>query len=395
MKQAVIASAVRTPIGREGGALKDVPPEDLAALVLKEAIKRAGIADPTIIDEVILGSCYAAAGCIARVALLRAGLPLSIPAITIDRQCGSGATAVNLAAALIRAGAGSIYVVGGAESMTRAPYLIERPSTAYQREPLRFIYPPYLSPHEIGNPPMGITAENVAERWRIGRDEQDEFAYYSQLKAARALQEGRFRDQIVPVPIQQKKGEATVLAVDEHPRPQTTLEALAKLPPAFKPGGTVTAGNSSAFNDAAAALVLVSEEQAAALGLTPLAVVTDFAASGVDPNIMGIGPVPATQKLLERTGLSLDDFDVIELNEAFAAQAIACCRELKIDWRGRDFERLNPNGGAIALGHPIGATLAILIVKAVHELRRRNRRRALVTACVGGGQGIATAIELP
>ena len=393
MKQAVIVSAARTPIARDNSALKDVPPEDLAALVIKAAIQRAGIADPGIIDEVVLGNCFGGLGCIARVALLKAGLPLSIPGIAIDRQCGSGSTAVHVAAAMIQSGAGNVYVAGGVESMTRAPYLMEKPSVSYQREPPHFIHPPQLTPKEIGNPPMGITAESVAERWNISRAEQDEFAYSSQMKAARALKEGRFKKQIIPVSIPQKKGEPILFDTDEHPRPGVTCEQLAKLSPAFKPGGTVTAGNSSAFNDGAGALVLTSEEQAAELSIKPMAVIKGFASVGVDPHLMGIGPVPATRKLLERTGLTIADLDVIELNEAFASQSIACCRDLGIDWQNRDCEKLNPNGGAIALGHPIAASLAILIIKAMYELERRGGRYALITACVGGGQGIATLIE--
>ncbi|MEW6423273.1 MAG: thiolase family protein [Bacillota bacterium] len=391
MPQPVILSAVRTPIAKENGALKDVPPEDYAALVIKEAVQRSGINNPGIIDEVIFGHCLGAAGCLARVALLKAGLPLEIPGLTVDRQCGSGSTAVNVAAAFIQAGAGEVYVAGGVESMTRQPYLLEKPVTAYQRNAPRWIQPRPLAPAEIGDPPMGITAENVAERWGISREEQDEFACLSQLKAARALKEGRFQEQIVPVVIPQKKGDPVIFDTDEHPRPNTTKEVLAKLPPVFKPGGTVTAGNSSGINDGAGALVLASLDKAKQMGRKPLAGIVSFAAAGVDPNIMGIGPVPATRKALARAGLALNDLDVIELNEAFAAQSIACCRELGIDWR--DQEKFNPNGGAIALGHPIAGSLAILMVKAVYELHRRGGRYALVTACCGGGQGVATVIE--
>lgn len=392
MPQPVIVSAVRTPIAREAGALKDVPPEDYAALVIKEAVRRSGISDPGIIDEVIFGNCLGAVGCMARMALLKAGLPLEIPGLTVDRQCGSGSTAINVAAALIQAGAGEVYVAGGVESMTRMPYLLEKPASAYQRFAPKWIPPQRpLTPREIGDPPMGITAENIAERWGISREEQDEFACLSQEKAIRAIKKGRFREQIIPVSIPQKKGEPIVFDTDEHPRPNTTLELLAKLPPAFKPGGTVTAGNSSGINDGAAALVLTSREKVEEMGLRPLAGVVSFAAAGVDPNIMGIGPVPATRKALAKAGLTINEMDVIELNEAFAAQAIACCRELGIDWRDRD--KFNPNGGAVALGHPISASLAILVVKAVYELIRRKGRYALITACCGGGQGVATIVE--
>ncbi|MBS3948809.1 MAG: thiolase family protein [Dethiobacter sp.] len=391
MREAVIVSAVRTAIAKEAGALKDLSPEEYAGLVIKEAVIRSGILDPKIIEEVIFGHCLGAPGCMARVALLKAGLPMSIPGVTIDRQCGSGSTAVNLAATYIQSGAAEVCVAGGVDSMTLAPFMVERPRAAYQRVPSNYIHPRPLAPKEIGDPPMGITAENVAERWGVPREEQDEFAYLSQIKAARAISEGRFQEQIVPVSIPQRKGEPLLFATDEHPRPDTTLEKLAKLPPVFRKDGTVTAGNSSGLNDGAAALLLMSAEKAAELKLKPLAAVRSFAAAGVDPNVMGIGPVPATQKALAKAGLTVEDLDVIELNEAFAAQAIACCRDLGLDWRNQ--EKLNPNGGAIALGHPIAGSLAILTTKAIYELHRRKGRYALITACCGGGQGVATIIE--
>lgn len=390
MREAVIVSAARTAIAKENGGLRDVPPEALAALVMKEAVARSGLQKPELIDEVIFGHCLGAPGCLGRMSLLMAGLPMEIPAITIDRQCGSGSTAVNLAATHIRAEVGDIYLAGGVESMTRMPYMLEKPTAAYQRVPPRFTSRP-LSPLEIGDPPMGITAENVAERFNIPREEQDEFGYLSQVKAARAIQEGRFKEQIVPVVIPQRKGEPVVFEVDEHPRPNTTLESLAKLRPVFKKDGTVTAGTSSGINDGAGALLVASREKAAELGLKPMAVIRAYGAGGVDPNIMGMGPVPATRKALAMAGLTIEQIDVIELNEAFASQALACCKELGIDWRDQD--KVNPNGGAIALGHPIAGSLAMLTVKAVYELHRRNGRYALITACCGGGQGIATIIE--
>ncbi|MBS4022713.1 MAG: thiolase family protein [Dethiobacter sp.] len=390
MQEAVIVSAARTPIAREAGSLKDLLPEDYAGLVIREAVARSGIADAGIIDEVIFGHCLGAAGCMARLALLKAGLPMTIPGVTIDRQCGSGSTAVNMAAALIQSGAIDVCMAGGVDSMTLMPFMVERAKSAYQRTPNSYISRP-LAPKEIGDPPMGITAENIVAKWNISREEQDELGYLSQVKAARAISEGRFTEQIVPVPVPQRKGEPILFAADEHPRPDVTIEKLAKLPPAFKKDGTVTAGNSSGINDGAAALLLMSAEKASELGLKPLAFVRAFAAAGVDPNIMGIGPVPATRKVLDRIGLSIADIDVIELNEAFAAQAIACCRELGIDWRNQ--EQFNPNGGAIALGHPIAGSLAILTVKAVYELQRRQGRYALITACCGGGQGVSTIIE--
>ncbi len=390
MREAVIIGAARTPIARVGGALKNVRPETLAGVVIKEAVQRAGVKDPAEIDEVIFGHVLGAIGCMARVGLLEAGLPLSIPGLTVDRQCGSGSTAINLAALHIQGGMGELYVAGGVESMTLQPYLLEKPVEAYQRFPPNWIPRRPLAPKEIGDPPMGITAENVAEKWGIPREEQDEMGYLSQQKAGRALREGRFKEQIVPVVIPQKKGQV-VFDTDEHPRPDVTMEGLAKLPPAFKEGGSVTAGNSSGLNDGAGAVIVATREKAAQLGVQPLAAIRGFAYAGVDPNIMGIGPVPATRKVLHQLGLTLDDMDVIELNEAFAAQAIACCRELDIDWR--DGEKFNPNGGAIALGHPIAGSLAILVIKAMYELKRRQGRYALITACCGGGQGVATVIE--
>lgn len=395
LSEAVIVSAARTAIAKENGGLRDTPPEDFAGLVIAEAVKRSNLPSPQIIDEAIFGNCFSGVGCMARMAILKSGLPITIPATQVDRQCGSGSTAVNVAAALIQAGAGDVYVAGGVESLTRMPYLMERPSVAFQRTVPRLIGPLAwpLSTKEIGDPPMGITAENVAERWKISREAQDEFAYLSQMKAARALKEGRFKEQIVPVVVPQKKGDPIIFDTDEHVRPNTTMESLAKLAPAFKQGGTVTAGNSSGINDGAAAFVLASRQKAHELDLKPLVVVKAFASAGVDPNFMGIGPIPATQKAMAKAGLTVADMDVIELNEAFAAQAIACCQELGIDWRDRDREKVNPNGGAIALGHPIAGSLAILVTKAIYELERCQGRYALITACCGGGQGVATIIE--
>lgn len=387
MKEAVIVSGARTPIGRAGGALKDVPPDKFGALVLGEAVKRAGI-DAETIDQVIMGHCLGSTGCMARMALLEAGLPFSIPGLTIDRQCGSGSEAINLAAAMIMAGQGEVYVAGGVESMTRMPHLMEKPSQAYQRQAPRFIEPRPLAPSHIGDPPMGITAENVAEQYNVSREDQDKFGLASQQKAEQAIKEGRFKDQIVPVEIPQKKGDPVVFDTDEHPRFGTTLEGLAKLPPVFKKDGTVTPGTSSGINDGAGAVVVMEKEKAKELGLKPRGTIRGLAAGGVDPNIMGMGPVPATRKVLENTGLTVDDLDVIELNEAFASQALASIREL-----GLDMDKINPNGGAIALGHPIAGSLAILTIKMIYELERQQKRYGLVTACCGGGQGVATIIE--
>ncbi|QPA32589.1 thiolase family protein [Thermaerobacillus caldiproteolyticus] len=385
-RDAVIVSAVRTAIGRQGGELAPIPAHIFGAEVIKEAIQRANVR-PEMIDDVILGNVLSGGGNIARLTALQTGLSIEITGLTVDRQCGSGINAVNLAAQAIRAGDGDIYIAGGIESMSRAPYLMDRPEKPYSSTPPSF-RKSQLSPKEIGDPPMGITAENLVKKYNISREEQDEFAFRSQQRMAAAMEEGRFNEQIVPITIPVRKGEPIVFKTDEHPRPQTTMEALSKLQPAFLEGGTVTAGNSSGLNDAASALVIMSREKAEELGLTPLAVVREYAVAGVDPNIMGIGPVPATRKVLKKAGLSLEDIDIIEINEAFAAQVIACDRELNMDPK-----KVNVNGGAIAHGHPLGATGAILITKAVYELKRSGGRYALITACIGGGQGIATIIE--
>ncbi|WP_144481051.1 thiolase family protein [Cytobacillus oceanisediminis] len=385
-REAVIVSAVRSAIGRQGGALATVPAHVFGAEVIKEAIRRASV-QPEMIEDIIMGNVISGGGNIARLTALQTGLSLELPGLTIDRQCGSGINAVTLAAQAIRAGDGDIYIAGGIESMSRAPYLMDKPDKPYSPVPPSF-RKSRLSPEEIGNPPMGITAENLAEKYSISREEQDEFALASQHKMAAAMADGRFDKQIVPITIPVRKGELIVFNKDEHPRPQTTIEALSKLPPAFLQGGTVTAGSSSGLNDAAAALVIMSREKAQELGVKPMAVIREQAIAGVDPNIMGIGPVPAVRKVLERSGLNLDDMDLIEINEAFAAQVIACDRELNMD-----MEKVNVNGGAIAHGHPLGATGAILMTKAVYELERRDGRYAMITACIGGGQGIAAIIE--
>jgi acetyl-CoA C-acetyltransferase len=385
-RDAVIVSAVRTAIGRQGGALASIPAHVLGAEVIKEAVKRANI-DPEMIDDVLMGNVLSGGGNIARLTALQSGLSLNLPGITVDRQCGSGINAITLAAQAIRAGDGDIYIAGGTESMSRAPYLMDRPEKPYSASPPSF-RKSQLSPKEIGDPPMGITAENLVEKYQITRVEQDEFAQMSQQRMKMAMEEGHFDEQIVPISIPVKKGEPLVFKSDEHPRPQTTIEALSKLAPAFLKDGTVTAGNSSGLNDAAAALVIMSREKAEELKLTPLAVIRSYSVAGVDPNIMGIGPVPAVKKVMEKSGLTVDEMDIIEINEAFAAQVLACNRELNMD-----LEKVNVNGGAIAHGHPLGATGAILATKAVYELKRTNGRYALITACIGGGQGIAAIIE--
>ncbi|GAM13348.1 thiolase family protein [Mesobacillus selenatarsenatis] len=385
-RNAVIVSAVRTAIGRQGGALASVPAHVFGAEVINEAIRRANV-QPEMIEDVIMGNVISGGGNIARLTALQTGLSLALPGLTIDRQCGSGINAVNLAAQAIKAGAGDVYVAGGIESMSRAPYLMDKPERPYSPVPPSF-RKSQLSPKEIGDPPMGITAENLVKKYSISREEQDEFALSSQQKMAAAMSEGRFDEQIVPITIPVRKGIPVIFNKDEHPRPQTTMETLAQLKPAFLPNGTVTAGSSSGLNDAAAALMVMSREKAQELGVKPMAVVREQAVAGVDPKIMGIGPVPAVRKVLEKSGLTLDDMDFIEINEAFAAQVIACDRELTMDKA-----KVNVNGGAIAHGHPLGATGAILITKAVYELERRGGRYALITACIGGGQGIATIIE--
>jgi acetyl-CoA C-acetyltransferase len=385
-RDAVIVSAVRTAIGRQGGALAAIPAHVLGAEVIKEAVRRANIV-PGMIDDVIFGNVLSGGGNIARLTALQTGLSMNLPGLTIDRQCGSGINAINLAAQAIHAGDGDIYIAGGTESMSRAPYLMDRPEKPYSAAPPTF-RKSQLSPKEIGDPPMGITAENLVEKYNITREEQDEFALMSQQRMAAAMEEGRFDEQIVPISIPVKKGEPIIFKTDEHPRPQTTIEALSKLQPAFLKNGTVTAGNSSGLNDAAAALVIMSREKAKELKLTPMAVIRSYSVAGVDPNIMGIGPVPAVRKVMEKARLTLEEMDVIEINEAFAAQVLACNRELNMD-----LTKININGGAIAHGHPLGATGAILTTKAVYELNRTNGRYALITACIGGGQGIAVIIE--
>jgi 3-oxoadipyl-CoA thiolase len=396
MEEAVILSAIRTPIGRYAGSLKDVRPDDLAALAISEAVRRAHI-DTGSIEDVILG-CANQAGednrNIARMALLLAGLPVEIAGQTVNRLCGSGLQAINGAAQAIQTGAGDTFVAGGVESMTRAPFVLGKADSAFSRTMnlqdttlgWRFVNPRLSAMYHPYS--MGETAENVAERTRISREEQDAYALRSHQRAVAAQQAGRFAEEVVPVPIPQKKGETILVALDEQPRNDTTLEKLAALKPAFRKDGSVTAGNSSGINDGAAALVLMARNRAQKLGLTPRARIIASAVAGVDPAYMGLGPIPATQKVLQRAGLSIRDIDVIELNEAFAVQVLQCVRELEIDE-----EKLNVNGGAIALGHPLGCSGARLVVTLLHELERHGGRYGLATMCIGVGQGIATIIE--
>ncbi|MED4002858.1 thiolase family protein [Priestia aryabhattai] len=386
MKQPVIVSAVRTAIAKQGGTLANIDPTVYGAAVMKEAIERACI-QSTDIDDVIFGNCLAGGGNMARLTLLEADLPLAIPGMTIDRQCGSGINSIGLAADQIRAGNGEIFLAGGTESMSRSPYLLAPQSRPYDRMPPQFIKRK-LSPNHIGDPSMGITAENLAEKYEVTREEQDLFALESQQKMTNAINSGYFKEQIVPINITNRKGESYLFNHDEHVRPSTTIEDLSKLSPAFKKEGSVTAGNSSGVNDGASAVVLMSENRANEEGIEVLAKVKEWAVVGVDPNMMGIGPVPAVQKVLQKAGLSLEDLDLIEFNEAFAAQVLACNRELSMNMK-----KVNVNGGAIAHGHPIAATGAMLITKLVYEMKRRDAKRALVAACIGGGQGIALILE--
>jgi len=388
MSRAVILSAVRTPIGRYGGALSGVRPDDLAALVIREAVARAGVPREKI-EDVWFGAANQAGEDnrnVARMAALLAGLPEAVAGVTVNRLCASGLTAVVGASHAVIAGDGDLFVAGGVESMTRAPLVTPKAEKPFERgdRPLydttlgwRFTNPRLeeLFPPES----MGETGENVAERWGITREDQDAFALESQRRWAAADEAGRFADELVPV--------GDVMR-DEHPRPDSTAEKLAALKPAFREDGTVTAGNSSGINDGAAALVIASEEKARELGVEPLGRFVGGAVAGVDPRVMGIGPIPAVRKLLERTGVSLDEIDLVELNEAFASQSLVVIREL-----GLDPEKVNVNGGAIALGHPLGMTGARLVVSLLHELRRRGGRYGLATLCVGVGQGQAALFE--
>ncbi|AVX20605.1 acetyl-CoA acetyltransferase [Carboxydocella sporoproducens DSM 16521] len=391
MKEVAIVSAVRTPIGTFGGSLAGIPAVQLGATVIAEAIRRINL-EFSQVDEVIMGNVLQAGlgQNPARQATISAGLPLETPAITINKVCGSGLKAVALAAQSIMTGDNEIVIAGGMENMSSAPYLLPNIRNGVRMGNSQVVdsmikdglWCAFTDVH------MGITAENIAAKYGITREEQDNFALQSQQKAAAAIQAGKFQAEIVPVNIPQKKGEPIIFSQDEHPRPNTTPEALANLKPAFKKDGTVTAGNASGINDGAAAFVLMSAEKAQALGFKPLAMIRSYASAGVDPAIMGIGPVPATLKALKKAGLSIQDIGLAEANEAFAAQALAVMKELELDPN-----LTNVNGGAIALGHPIGASGARILVTLVYELLRRNTKYGLATLCIGGGQGIAMIIE--
>ena len=399
MPDAYVIDALRTPIGRYGGALANARPDDLAAHVIRAAVDRNGLPADQI-DEVYMG-CTNQAGednrNVARMGLLLAGLPVEVPGVTVNRLCASGLEAVNQAARQIKLGEADLVLAGGVESMTRAPLAMPKPDRSFPRggPPIydttigwRFVNPRMEDLH--GTDSMGETAENVAQRFGVSRADQDEFALESHRRALAAQEAGRFDDEIVPVPVPQPKGDPVTVHSDEGPRADTSIEKLGRLRTIFSDDGTVTAGNSSQINDGAACLVLASADRARELGREPLARIVSAGAAGVEPRVMGIGPIPAARKALAAAGLGVGDLDLVELNEAFASQVLACARELELD-----LERLNVNGGAIALGHPLGASGARLVGTLIHELRRRGARHGLATMCIGVGQGLATVVEVP
>ena len=391
MKKAVIVSAVRTPVGKFNGALKDMPASDLGALVMKEAVKRAGIS-PDQIDEVIFGHVLTTAQGQnpARQAAMKAGIPKEVPAFTINKVCASGLKAVALAAQSIKAEDNEIVIAGGQENMSLTPYALPGARWGYRMNNGSLVDCMVYDGvwEKFNDYHMGITAENIAEKFNISREEQDRFSAESENKAERAIKSGLFKDEIVPVEIPQKKGAPVVFDTDEYPTLGSTPETMAKLRPAFKKDGTVTAGNASGINDGAAALVVMSEEKAKALGKTPIATIVSYASGGVDPAFMGMGPIPAVKNVLKKAGLKIEDIDYWELNEAFASQAICCIKEL-----GIDPARVNHNGGAISIGHPIGASGARILVTLLHQMKRINARRGLATLCIGGGMGHAFIVE--
>lgn len=389
-KKIVLAGACRTAIGTMGGALSTVPAAELGAIVIKEAVKRAGIA-PENVDQVYMG-CVIQAGQgqnVARQASLHAGLPVEVPAVTINVVCGSGLQAVNMAAQMIEAGDADIVVAGGCENMSMAPYAVMQGRYGYRMNNGTLVDTMIKDAlwDAFNDYHMGITAENICEQWGLTREELDKFAADSQNKCEAAQKAGAFKDEIVPVEVKKKK-ETVIVDTDEGPRPGTTTEVLAKLRPAFKKDGIVTAGNSSGINDGAAAVVVMSEEKAKELGVTPMATWVAGALAGVEPRIMGIGPVAATRKVMEKTGMKIEDFDVIEANEAFAAQSVAVGKDL-----GFDLSKLNPNGGAIALGHPVGASGCRILVTLLHEMQKKDAKTGLATLCIGGGMGCAAIVK--
>ncbi len=391
MREVVIVSAVRTALGSFGGALKDVPAVDLGATVIQDAIKKAGI-KPEMVDEVLMGNVIQAGlgQNTARQSTLKAGLPKEVPAMTLNKVCGSGLRAVSLAAQMIKAGDADIVVAGGMENMSRAPYALDSARWGQRMGNGKMVDTMINDAlwDAFNNYHMGVTAENIAKEWNLTREEQDEFSAASQQKAEKAIKEGRFKDEIVPVVIPQRKGEPKIFDTDEFPRFGTTKESLAKLRPAFIKDGTVTAGNASGINDGAAALVVMSAEKAESLGIKPMAKILSYGSKGVDPSIMGYGPFAATKKALEGTGLEVKDLDLIEANEAFAAQSLAVAKDL-----GFDMNKVNVNGGAIALGHPVGASGARILVTLLHEMEKRDAKKGLATLCIGGGMGTAIIVE--
>ncbi len=395
-RRAAVIAALRTSVGRYGGALSQVRPDDLAAVVIRAVVERSGIA-PGLVDDVYFGAANQAGEDnrnVARMAALLAGLPETVPGSTVNRLCASSLDCINICARMIEADHGDVFIAGGVESMSRAPFVLAKGRVPFDRTVemhdttigWRFTNPKLAAMHHPFG--MGETAENVAKHYKVSREEQDAFAVKSQQKCGAAMEAGRFRDEIVPVEVPQRKGDPIIVDTDEHPRPNTTVEALAKLKPAFAKGGTVTAGNASGINDGAAALLLVELGKAQELQLPVLAVVGPSATAGVDPAMMGLGPIPATRKALDRAGLTIDNLNVVELNEAFASQSLVCIEEL-----GLDPEKVNPNGGAIALGHPLGCSGARIATTLLHEMKRRNAEHGLATMCVGVGQGAATLFE--
>jgi 3-oxo-5,6-didehydrosuberyl-CoA/3-oxoadipyl-CoA thiolase len=397
MNEVVIVDAVRTPIGRYKGALKSIRPDDLGAIVIKALIERNPQLPPEQIEDVIFGNANQAGEDnrnVARMSGLLAGLPVSVGGTTVNRLCGSGLDAVIMAARAIAVGEGDIYIAGGTESMTRAPFVMAKPENDFPRGSMElqdttigWRFTNKKLEEMYGAETMPKTAENVAQRYAVSREEQDQFALLSQQKAKKAMENERFANEIIPVVYKDRKGNEITVSQDEHPRPETTIEALAKLRPIFA-GGTVTAGNASGVNDGAAAVLLMSAQKAKELGLNPLAKYVVGAAAGLEPTIMGLGPIYATQKALKRANLTVDDIGLVELNEAFASQSIECVRQLKLDP-----EKVNVNGGAIAFGHPLGASGARILTTLVHEMKKTNVQYGLATMCVGVGQGIAAIVE--
>ena len=392
MSEVVIASIVRTPLGSFGGSLKDISAVDLGTLVVKEAIKRAKI-DVKDIDEVILGHVLQASQGqnTARQVLINSGIPETVTAMTINKVCGSGLRSVSLAAQMIKAGDADIIVAGGMENMSAAPYTLSKARYGYRMGDANMTDSMIKDGlwDAFNNFHMGITAENVAEKWKLTREELDAFAAGSQNKTENAITTGRFKDEIIPVEIPQRKGDPKIFDTDEFPKFGATPEGLAKLKPAFKKDGVVTAGNASGINDGAAAVIVMSAKKAKELGITPMATIKSYASAGVDPAIMGTGPIPSSKKALEKAGWTVDDLDLIEANEAFAAQAVAVNKEM-----GWDVEKVNVNGGAIAIGHPIGSSGARILTTLIYEMKKRGSKKGLATLCIGGGQGTALTIEM-